>query len=1180
MTERATFTVAHSTTRTEPTPSSRLSTRARSAAGRVRRRVRNRLEARQVPVLSIVVPAYNVRAYIGECLDSLLDSTLRALEVIVVDDGSTDGTLAIARQYAARDRRVKVLTQTNSGQGIARNVGVGHARGKFLTFIDADDTVPPQALGLMVRTLEQTGSDFVVGSARRFLNDTFRKTGWAHTVHQKDRFGVTIESFPLAMQDIIACNRVFLTDFWREKVGGFRGHIAYEDHVPMLTAYVRARQFDVLSRTTYNWRIREDLTSTSQQKASLENLLDRIAVKEEAYEMLRAEAPESVYDTWVSRVLEVDFPVFIQHALAASEMYRSILSATYRTFLDRASTDALAEVRYFQKLRAWLVANERWSDLESAEAYFREVGNLPPTEVVDGKVLAETRDFLEGAPAEIRELSALETRFDGAMERARWVDGKLELTGWGLIRGLDTRQPPRTRAWLEQGSGERVEVELTQRACADATVWARNLNANYDGTGFRVLIDPAKLPIPEQDDVRLALHIEVEHLGVSRTGAIHRLLLGGSATNPTARVIGSTLVTPILDRELGFGVSVRGARTRLVEATTRAGRVAGGTIASEGNPVRVIATQGKASVRAELTASDDGTWSFELALPRANVTGEGYRLEVEYADGTSEAVAWGLSVDGTGAESGLSWEPSRLGTARIRSSVGRVQVTGLSATDDELVLTVTAGGHTTDSLSTLRLENERLALAPTRVRVEGDQATIGFPLIASVLGGQALPLPPGMYRFTSPAPDVGTGTVARHLNDQLPVWVRGERQLLRAHLPGEGSDLLLSVLPPLRDDERSLVGQRELQTAYQAAEPTPTDSVLFGCYRGEFATDSQRALDEGLRVARPELTRYWGVESYSVEVPEGSVPLLMGSREWYDVLASSTYLCNNIDFDGFFRKRPHQKYLQTFHGYPFKSMGRGFWAGKGYSEERIAREIARRNLEYDAILVPSEAGAGFYRSEYDCAARILVTGYPRGDFVVNADRDQVRADVMAKLGISPDKTTVLYAPTYRDQLTTRTYAAKRFEALDLERLTRLLGPDVVILLRGHNNNQREADRLNDLPGVVDVTDYPEINHLTVAADAAILDYSSLRFEWALTGKPMVFFVPDIKDYFGKRPPLFRFEDSAPGPWLSTTDEVAASLSDLPALLAGQKADIEAFNATYNALHDGKATTRVIEQFFS
>ena len=79
----------------------------------------------------------------------------------------------------------------------------------------------------------------------------------------------------------------------------------------MLMAYVRATRFDVLSRVTYNWRVREDLTSTGQQKHKLDNLFDRILVKEEAHELLRNEASVTVYDAWVARTLDVDFPAFI-----------------------------------------------------------------------------------------------------------------------------------------------------------------------------------------------------------------------------------------------------------------------------------------------------------------------------------------------------------------------------------------------------------------------------------------------------------------------------------------------------------------------------------------------------------------------------------------------------------------------------------------------------------------------------------------------------------------------------------------------------------------------------------------------------------------------------------------------------------------------------------------------------
>jgi CDP-glycerol glycerophosphotransferase len=174
---------------------------------------------------------------------------------------------------------------------------------------------------------------------------------------------------------------------------------------------------------------------------------------------------------------------------------------------------------------------------------------------------------------------------------------------------------------------------------------------------------------------------------------------------------------------------------------------------------------------------------------------------------------------------------------------------------------------------------------------------------------------------------------------------------------------------------------------------------------------------------------------------------------------------------------------------------------------------------------------------------------------------------------------VLYAPTYRDRLTTRTFAARRFDELDLDVLARTLGDGFTILVRGHNNNQRELDRVTGVARVVDVTDYPEINDLTLAADVAVLDYSSLRFDWAITGKPMVFFVPDLEEYFALREPLFPFEGTAPGPWATTTAEVAAALADLDVVRTRYAADIAAFNARFNALNDGHASERVYDAFF-
>jgi CDP-glycerol glycerophosphotransferase len=320
------------------------------------------------------------------------------------------------------------------------------------------------------------------------------------------------------------------------------------------------------------------------------------------------------------------------------------------------------------------------------------------------------------------------------------------------------------------------------------------------------------------------------------------------------------------------------------------------------------------------------------------------------------------------------------------------------------------------------------------------------------------------------------------------------------------------------------------------------------------------------------------VRDRSVVVPDGARSVLLDSAEWYDAVASSRWLCRNIDFGPWLRLRPEQAYLQTFHGYPFKSMGRDFWRSKGFPPGQVRHFARRASSEWDLILLPSAACESYYREQYGYTGAVLAAGYPRTDALVNADATQVRRDVLARLGVPEDRTVVLYAPTFRDTLTTRVYAARRFDVLDLDDLTRQLGPEYVVLVRGHNNNQREADRVGRAARIVDVTDYPDINELTLAADVAVLDYSSLRFDWAITGKPMVFFVPDLDSYFRLRAPLFPYEESAPGPWAATTAEVATHLADLDAVRRRHGPQIAAFNERFNTLNDGHATERVLTTF--
>lgn len=115
-----------------------------------------------LPLISVIIPAYNTEAYLARCLDSVLSQTLTDFELLLIDDGSTDGTAAIADRYAEADSRVKVIHKENGGVSSARNRGLEVARGEFITFVDSDDTVQPTYLEKLYTALCETGADISV----------------------------------------------------------------------------------------------------------------------------------------------------------------------------------------------------------------------------------------------------------------------------------------------------------------------------------------------------------------------------------------------------------------------------------------------------------------------------------------------------------------------------------------------------------------------------------------------------------------------------------------------------------------------------------------------------------------------------------------------------------------------------------------------------------------------------------------------------------------------------------------------------------------------------------------------------------------------------------------------------------------------------------------------------------
>lgn len=130
-----------------------------------------------MPSISVVMPIYNVEAYLKECLDSILAQTFLDFEVLAVDDGSKDSSGAILDEYAAKDPRIKPIHQVNAGAGAARNNGMAQAQGKYLIFLDSDDFFEPDMFEKMYLKAEETNADIVSCTFTQFDTTTGEETG-------------------------------------------------------------------------------------------------------------------------------------------------------------------------------------------------------------------------------------------------------------------------------------------------------------------------------------------------------------------------------------------------------------------------------------------------------------------------------------------------------------------------------------------------------------------------------------------------------------------------------------------------------------------------------------------------------------------------------------------------------------------------------------------------------------------------------------------------------------------------------------------------------------------------------------------------------------------------------------------------------------------------------------------
>lgn len=352
------------------------------------------------------------------------------------------------------------------------------------------------------------------------------------------------------------------------------------------------------------------------------------------------------------------------------------------------------------------------------------------------------------------------------------------------------------------------------------------------------------------------------------------------------------------------------------------------------------------------------------------------------------------------------------------------------------------------------------------------------------------------------------------------------------------------------------------------ALPIKSGTVLFDSFNGKVIGDSPLDIFLQLKRLRPELKLLWTVAGNS-KAPEGAVGLRFESKQWFEALATSEYLVANSALPWYFKKVEGQTYLQTWHGTPLKRLVRDLPEGELTKSYRDLMD--REANAWDYLISPNPFCSEVLPRAFGYSGRVLETGYPRNDRLTThtaADRQAIRA----KLGVTDSKTILaLYAPTWRDYQRTVTGNWEMVSYLEPD----MIFPNgVQVMFRGHTNTNR-AKSAKVAGAAIDVTLYPDITELYIAADVLITDYSSVMFDFSVTGKPIIFLAPDLERYRAERGFYFDFENSAPGPILSTAAEVLETLGKLPEIAKSYQSAYKHWQKTYNGLEDGGASKRVI-----
>lgn len=320
------------------------------------------------PAISVIVPVYNTSKYLFQCLESILSQSLKDIEVICVDDGSTDKSLEILKEFSNKDSRIQIYCQENKGGGGARNLGISHARGKYLLFLDSDDYFEDLFFETLYSVAERDKSDITICGYKLYDNqtgdiDTHISISELHPPKHSPFKYTDNQRYIFHSVPLVVWNRLYNREFIMKSNLRFQEILHYNDVFFCHISLLLAERISLVNQAFVYYRVNQ--SNNTQSKTYTQPYDFSLPIKAVREILIELEIFEEVEDSFTHYAL--DSMLYAEKKLRGHDCYSEIHNYLLTQLFHEYGIDKHSSSYYYNKYKYFeylVVSSSKAEELE------------------------------------------------------------------------------------------------------------------------------------------------------------------------------------------------------------------------------------------------------------------------------------------------------------------------------------------------------------------------------------------------------------------------------------------------------------------------------------------------------------------------------------------------------------------------------------------------------------------------------------------------------------------------------------------------------------------------------------------------------------------------------------------------------------------------------------------------